>query len=500
MNASATDRMRHGRAAAMAAAALCCLSPAASAQVTDAQIVVAKATITANGYAEISARCPAGYVAVSGGVDAAGPWRVTTLAPTFGNQALFELADGPQARAPDGWYASIDMTGAPATAAIAVACARLASPAVTVVSSGRAAYFADTGARAQCPAGYGALGGGIDVERAASLTDEGYRISGSYPLGDGSGLAAPPAVGWRGGVHGDTRVFIVAPPPGPVFRVGAICAQGIGTVVASGFGAAPTADFVLQDQASCPGGSSALAGGARLPEQWLVGLHPVAGDSSGLRPLYLRNPGTYPIGPAWRTEALPDETSATSARDAFTAYAVCAVVAAAADGTVVEFYNGTLDHYFITASPDEAAAIDLGAAGPGWTRTGATFGAGGDAAACRFYGSLSPGPNSHFYTINPTECHALRFLQVTTPASEKRWNFENYGFTSNRPIGGGCPAGTAPVYRAYNNGFARGIDSNHRITSDPAGIQQVVARGWVSEGIVMCAPVDGGGDGGGGAG
>jgi hypothetical protein len=43
-----------------------------------------------------------------------------------------------------------------------------------------------------------------------------------------------------------------------------------------------------------------------------------------------------------------------------------------------------------------------------------------------------------------------------------------------------------PVYRAYNNGVARGVDSNHRITTSAAGIQEVVARGWVSEGVVLC--------------
>lgn len=49
-------------------------------------------------------------------------------------------------------------------------------------------------------------------------------------------------------------------------------------------------------------------------------------------------------------------------------------------------------------------------------------------------------------------------------------------------------AATAPVYRAYNNGFTRHIDGNHQITGSLAGIQAVVARGWVSEGVIMCAP------------
>ena len=36
---------------------------------------------------------------------------------------------------------------------------------------------------------------------------------------------------------------------------------------------------------------------------------------------------------------------------------------------VVEFYNADLDHYFITANPAEAAALDSGVL-KGWTRTG----------------------------------------------------------------------------------------------------------------------------------
>ena len=45
-----------------------------------------------------------------------------------------------------------------------------------------------------------------------------------------------------------------------------------------------------------------------------------------------------------------------------------------------------------------------------------------------------------------------------------------------------------PIYRAYNNGFAKGIDSNHRITSNFASYQAQIAKGWSGEGVVMCAP------------
>ena len=156
---------------------------------------------------------------------------------------------------------------------------------------------------------------------------------------------------------------------------------------------------------------------------------------------------------------------------------------------VVEFYNTNLDHYFITADANEAAGIDGGSAGPGWIRTGNSFKSGGSTAVCRFYGSQIPGPNSHFYTASASECDGLKQLQTTTPAAQKRWNFESLDFISSPPTNGICPSGTAPVYRAYNNGFARRVDSNHRISSATAAIQEVVARGWIDEGIVMCAPI-----------
>ncbi len=156
---------------------------------------------------------------------------------------------------------------------------------------------------------------------------------------------------------------------------------------------------------------------------------------------------------------------------------------------VVEFYNTNLDHYFITADASEAAAIDGGSAGQGWIRTGNSFKSGGSAPVCRFYGSQVPGPNSHFYTLAGAECDGLKQLQAITPATQKRWNFESLDFISSSSTNGVCPTGTVPVYRAYNNGFARGVDSNHRISSAMAAIQDVVMRGWINEGVVMCAPL-----------
>ena len=159
---------------------------------------------------------------------------------------------------------------------------------------------------------------------------------------------------------------------------------------------------------------------------------------------------------------------------------------------VVEYHLADPDHYFITADPVEQAAVDNGAAGP-FFRTGAVFRAGGSTPVCRFFGNtnINPatgafyGPSSHFYTADAAECAQLKSLFV---ADEKAWKFESNDFLTTPAAAGQCPSNTAPVYRAYNNGFARGVDSNHRVTADLAVYQAQVAAGWIGEGIVMCAP------------
>jgi len=147
---------------------------------------------------------------------------------------------------------------------------------------------------------------------------------------------------------------------------------------------------------------------------------------------------------------------------------------------VTEFYNATLNHFFLTADAVEAASIDGGASGPGWERTGYRFKSGGPNAVCRFYGvAAAGGPNGHFYTADPNECAQVK--------NDLGWHFESLDFaiTPAGP-GGACPAGLLPVYRAYNHRFAQ-HDSNHRITADLAAYQQQVAAGWTGEGVVMCA-------------
>ncbi len=158
---------------------------------------------------------------------------------------------------------------------------------------------------------------------------------------------------------------------------------------------------------------------------------------------------------------------------------------AAPENAVVEYYLPVADQYFITASASDKALLDSGIAA-GWARTGIWFNQGGATPVCRFYGSVSPGPNSHFYTAVQSECDLLKSLQATTPATQPRLNFESLDFLTTPAVNGVCAAGMVPVYRAYNDGISRGKEGNHRFATDPNAIAQVVARGWVNEGVVMC--------------
>lgn len=150
--------------------------------------------------------------------------------------------------------------------------------------------------------------------------------------------------------------------------------------------------------------------------------------------------------------------------------------------SAVEYVNDVTGHYVLLADPAERAAVDAGSAGPSWRPTGYSFRVEApgtelrDGNVCRFYG---PGANSHFHTGVAAECQHLR----DNPSG---WNFEKFDFSA--PLAhGGCEAMLDPVYRLYNNRWMFG-DSNHRYTPDPALRAEMIAAGWVDEGIAFCTP------------
>lgn len=174
----------------------------------------------------------------------------------------------------------------------------------------------------------------------------------------------------------------------------------------------------------------------------------------------------------------------------------------ATDGVVqvVEYRNPSLGHYFITADTAEIAALDGGALGGAWVRTGQTFSAWsiagapeGAGAVCRFFGTdqyrgdgTRIGPNSHFYTADTAECDYVKTAWQSIAAngtSYPAWTFESNAFAVRRPVNEICPTDTQPIHRAYNNGA--GGDPNHRYATRLETLQNM-GSGWTIEGVVMC--------------
>jgi hypothetical protein len=168
--------------------------------------------------------------------------------------------------------------------------------------------------------------------------------------------------------------------------------------------------------------------------------------------------------------------------------------------TVVEFYNATLDHYFVSPLAPDIDALDTGRFG-GWARTGRTFAAWPTAAAggpgaspvCRFYIPPQKG-DSHFFAASPNECADVLRNIVTNPNYEGVAYETPSAFHIGLPdaVTGACLAGTVPVYRLWNGR----ADSNHRYTIDRAVRDEMVAKGWQPEGygpdpVAMCAPFAG---------
>ena len=167
-------------------------------------------------------------------------------------------------------------------------------------------------------------------------------------------------------------------------------------------------------------------------------------------------------------------------------YSVTGIGGAAAPVDVVEYYNATLDHYFITWVAAEQANLDAGNTPTRWTRTGFAFHAyvaaqSGTSPVCRYY--LPPVfGDSHFFGRGTAECDA-------TGAAHPAFVLEDPQFMHvYLPAAGTCPAGTTPIYRVFSNR----PDANHRYMTDRSVREQMVARGWLAEGdgpdlVVMCS-------------
>lgn len=164
--------------------------------------------------------------------------------------------------------------------------------------------------------------------------------------------------------------------------------------------------------------------------------------------------------------------------------------------TAIEYYNATLDHYFVSPLAPDIDALDSRRL-PGWNRSGQSFavyptGTTSDVRpVCRFYIPPQHG-DSHFFSASTDECAEVLARIETDP------NFSGYVYETPNAFfvalpnagNGACPEGTSSVYRLWN---AR-ADSNHRYTASATIKAQMVAAGYTAEGygpdgVAMCAPV-----------
>jgi len=155
---------------------------------------------------------------------------------------------------------------------------------------------------------------------------------------------------------------------------------------------------------------------------------------------------------------------------------------------VIEYYRADIDHYFLTADPDEVAFIDVQLRDI-YRRTGSVFFAYRDTflappgvqPVCRFYaGGII---NSHFFTANASECQFVQSFWSGTWFLESPAAF----FIEVPDFTGTCREGTIPVHRFFNNRQ----DANHRHTPDLSVGRGMINRGWVPEGnggVAFCSP------------
>jgi cytochrome c553 len=159
--------------------------------------------------------------------------------------------------------------------------------------------------------------------------------------------------------------------------------------------------------------------------------------------------------------------------------------------TAVEYYYADWNFYFETSFPAEIAALDGGAFGGAWKRTGQTFNVWTQASdnpaavpTCRFFSTAFAPKSSHFYTPFANECDVVK--------TESAWQYEAIAFyIALADTNGMCGAGTIPLYRAYDNGM--GGAPNHRYTTSLAILNQMIAAGWLFEGngntmVFACVP------------
>ena len=164
---------------------------------------------------------------------------------------------------------------------------------------------------------------------------------------------------------------------------------------------------------------------------------------------------------------------------------------------ITEFYNPSLDYYFMTSRASDAALLDSFAA---WRRTGKVFSTyisqePGTLGISRYYFdqiAVNKSRGSHFYTLTQSEKDALLVLNPgnnRTPGLPFNEGIDSYAFMPLiEGVGGSCAAGLLPVYRMFRGQMRFPDNPNHRFTTELSIYNSFVALGWDGEGVKFCVP------------
>jgi lysyl endopeptidase len=293
------------------------------------------------------------------------------------------------------------------------------------------------------------------------------------------------------------------PPPGTTFAAWNASAPIVTGIAADGIHH-PEGDLKKFSEGGVSGYNSYPDGSSFVAVQWTQGVTEPGSSGSGLF-TYNASGGYYEMRGALYGGAsdcsVPDRSGIDEysrldvALPLIAQYLTPTATDSAKKVVVVEYYNATLDDYFITPNQGEIQDLDNGVH-PGWVRTGLTFLAYSDPVVapadaqpvCRFYVLPQVG-DSHFYSADPVECGATAAEFAGTWVEESPSLF--YIEVPNQSTGA-CPAGTRPVFRFLND--ANGL--HHRYTAEVDVRDSIISDGgWTQEGYgtapaasVMCSP------------
>ena len=264
----------------------------------------------------LAASCPQGTVALGGGVDVSDVVKMTIFStgPTVNGSRLNGTADGAHG-APDGWFGGVynsDTITRPFK--VGAICVPL-SGVTTVVTSMNVNPGSWWWAKAACPAGKKAVGGGVDVEDHLLMivTSSGPTIGGSRPFDKADGSYGAPD-GWWGTVRNNSASM-------KTFKVGVVCQPlgGITTEISSNTAAAQSWGT---QEAGCPTGSIAVGGGLDVENVYSV----LATETAPRfelpqATLMQRDPGVQPAPIGWQTSVYNSDAAASKT---FKVGAICA--------------------------------------------------------------------------------------------------------------------------------------------------------------------------------